>query len=316
MQIYRFYVLSASGDPDNYRYVGVTSTSSVKKRFYGHKYCAMHKEKRGLPVHKWMYKHYSLGEDIIVKEIHTCDESQWRSEEVRLIKEYREAGYDLLNVQEGGEGVITKNMRSLSSIERSIKAHELPVYAIDPGTMNVVYAFESTAKAAKALKIKAKTAIGNVLSGRTKKSHGYYWVYKKDWDKGINKVDTSPKKDISKYKLYKFDFDGNFLIKYESLDQFMLIENIHNPSAVKNAAEECRFYLNSFWSFSEELDHYTCLERYYELKEVSPLGKIIQMYHKQGDVSKRFNLYPSQVCIRIKNHVAFPNGNYIERNKN
>lgn len=65
-KVYKFYVLSTSTDIDNIRYVGVT-TKTVQQRFYGHKYCAMHPEKRGLPVHKWMYKHYQLGEDIIFK---------------------------------------------------------------------------------------------------------------------------------------------------------------------------------------------------------------------------------------------------------
>ena len=111
MQIYRFYVLSASNDPDNYRYLGVTSRQTVKQRFYGHKYCAMHDNKRILPVHKWMYKHYQNNEEILVKEIHTCDKEIWKNEEKRLIKEYRDAGYDLLNIQEGGDGVVSKDMR-------------------------------------------------------------------------------------------------------------------------------------------------------------------------------------------------------------
>lgn len=56
-KIYNFYTLSASSDKNNIRYVGVT-VKSVQERFYGHKYCALHSEKRGLPVHKWMWTHY------------------------------------------------------------------------------------------------------------------------------------------------------------------------------------------------------------------------------------------------------------------
>lgn len=65
-RIYNFYVLSASSDIENVRYVGVT-TKTVQQRFYGHKYCANNEQKRGLPVHKWMYSHYQKGETIIVK---------------------------------------------------------------------------------------------------------------------------------------------------------------------------------------------------------------------------------------------------------
>lgn len=56
-RIYNFYTLSVSTDSENVRYVGVT-TRKVSERFYGHKYCAMHEDKRGLPVHKWMWTHY------------------------------------------------------------------------------------------------------------------------------------------------------------------------------------------------------------------------------------------------------------------
>ena len=48
--IYHFYVLSSTDSPDKIRYVGVTM-QTVEQRFYKHKYCATHLEKRGLPVH-------------------------------------------------------------------------------------------------------------------------------------------------------------------------------------------------------------------------------------------------------------------------
>jgi hypothetical protein len=65
-KIYNFYVLVSENDPENVRYVGVT-TKKVKERFNQHKYCAVHKDKRGLPVHKWMFSKYQKGENILVK---------------------------------------------------------------------------------------------------------------------------------------------------------------------------------------------------------------------------------------------------------
>lgn len=315
MQIYRFYVLSASSEPDNYRYVGVTSRESVEQRFYGHKYCAMHESKRVLPVHKWMYKHYQNGEEILVKEIYSCDKSIWEIEEQRLIKEYKDAGYDLLNVQKGGTGVVTKEMRDIDGITRSASAHEKAIYAIDPKTMKIKYEFDSMVKAAKELNIKAKTAIGNALSGRTKTCAGYYWVYKSDWDSGINKINTSPNKDKALYKLYRFDFNGNFIKKYESLESFMEIENIANASAVKNAARNNTFYLNSFWSFKEDLDYNKCISKFYTIKEVDPNGNIVKFYQNQARVCEMYNFSPSKVCTLIKNHTVLENGNYLEKNK-
>jgi predicted GIY-YIG superfamily endonuclease len=48
---YYFYTLSADSDPNNIRYVGVT-TRLLKQRMYGHRYNATKKEKRNQPVHK------------------------------------------------------------------------------------------------------------------------------------------------------------------------------------------------------------------------------------------------------------------------
>lgn len=313
MQIYRFYVLSASSDPENYRYVGVTSRKTVEQRFYGHKYCAMHENKRVLPVHKWMYKHYQNNEDILVKEIYSCDKSIWKTEEQRLIKEYRDAGYDLLNLQKGGEGVVTKEMRNTNGITRSALAHEKSVYVIDPKTMEIKYEFDSCTKAAIELNIKSKTAIGNVLSGRTKTCNGYYWVYKSDWDAGINKINTSPDKDKALYKLYKFDFNGNFIVKYESLEDFMKKENIRNANAVKTAVKNHNFYLNSFWSFTEDLEYDKCLAKYYTIQEIDANGNVIKKYASQSEVCSIYGISPSSICSCIKQHKSLKNGNYLEK---
>ena len=62
---YYFYTLSTKSDIENIRYIGVT-TRTLKARFSQHKYCALHNEKRGLPVHKWMFKHYQLNDEIII----------------------------------------------------------------------------------------------------------------------------------------------------------------------------------------------------------------------------------------------------------
>lgn len=112
--IYHFYVLSSTDSPDKIRYVGVTM-QTVEQRFYKHKYCATHPEKRGLPVHKWMWSKYEKGLDILVKEIDTCGENDWEDREKYWISKYKKGG-NLLNISEGGKGVIPKNARSKSSI--------------------------------------------------------------------------------------------------------------------------------------------------------------------------------------------------------
>lgn len=127
---YVFYTLSASDDPNNIRYVG-TTCRTVAQRFRGHKYCAMHKEKRGLPVHKWMYSKYEQNLNIIHVQIDSCPESEWEERERYWIKYYKDQGFNLLNIDKGGRGVVTAEMRSKSSIERSIEAKRKPVIALN-----------------------------------------------------------------------------------------------------------------------------------------------------------------------------------------
>lgn len=90
----------------------------------------MHPEKRGLPVHKWMYSKYEKGLDIIVQEIDSCEEKDWQDREKYWISFYKNGG-NLLNISEGGQGVIPKDARTLSSLERSAKAHEKAITLLD-----------------------------------------------------------------------------------------------------------------------------------------------------------------------------------------
>lgn len=71
-KLYYFYTLSSSANSSNIRYVGVT-TCKLSQRLSGHKYCALHKDKRSTPVHKWMFSEYTLGNTIIITRIDTCN---------------------------------------------------------------------------------------------------------------------------------------------------------------------------------------------------------------------------------------------------
>lgn len=312
MRKFLFYRLSTSSDPTNYRYIGVTVTS-IKTRLSGHKYCATHAEKRGLPVHKWMWKHYQLGEKILIEQIFECDESEWEYNETRLIQEYRDAGYDLLNIDKGGHGVITKEKREKSSIQRSIKAHEVPIYAIDPNTMKIWKEFQSSVKAAKYFNFSSHSSINNALNGRTKKSAGYYWVYKHDWDSGINKINTEPNFQKFKNAIYRFDFNGNLIKKYESGKEFERSSEVSNYKTAKNAIKTKKWYLDSFWSDKDHIDIIAYHNAYYNFEEFDSNGKIINKYHTQGEVAKKIEACPSVVCIAIKENKKLPNGNFIRK---
>lgn len=246
---YKFYVLSSSDEPDLVRYVGVTQRESVQHRFYGHKYCATHPEKRGLPVHKWMWSKYENGLDIIVKEIDSCNEGDWESREQYWISIYKEkSGGKLLNISEGGKGVIPKDARTLSSIERSAKAHEKQITLLDKNG-NVVEHCPSAKYAVEKYGI-AKTAIGNVLQGRSKTAKGFYIIETSKYNSpefNIQEFFQNINDSTSRRKLiYRFDLSGKFLengIKSDFHKKYNFDTN-----AILRAINNKTIYKESYWS--------------------------------------------------------------------
>lgn len=247
-KIYHFYVLKSDLDPEQIRYVGVTSTT-INKRFSQHKYCATHPEKCGLPVHKWMSSVYKKGGKIIIEKIDECLEEEWETKEVTLIKMYKDLGFRLLNLDKGGKGVVTKEKRTKSSLERSGEAHRKPVIAL---TLKGEFfkEFESVTKAAEYFNHKHTTNISSVLNGFTKSAYGYLWVYKECYNPDETKIYS--KKQIG-LKLYQFDFEGNLIHSYNSKSE--AIQSIPcDHKSLDRAIDEKRNFKGFYWSLNDTID--------------------------------------------------------------
>lgn len=79
-----------------------------------------------------------------------------------------------MNVDEGGKGVISKEKRSIDSIERSRIAHYKKIVLFNKEE-ELVEICESCKYAVEKYNLN-RTSIGNVLSGRTKTVNNYYVV--------------------------------------------------------------------------------------------------------------------------------------------
>lgn len=261
-KVYRFYTLSASDSPHDIRYVGVT-TKTVKQRFYHHKYCAMHDEKRGLPVHKWMYSKYNQGLDIIFNEIDSCNESLWEQKEQELIKQYSEK-FDLLNLDKGGNGVITLEKRTKSSIQRSIEGHYKKIVLFNKNE-ELIAICESCKEAVEKYGCN-KTAIGNVLKRRANTCNGYYIVTFEEY----NSPDFSIKEHIQsltdrtiKHKLlYQYDLEGN-LIKLWNSQSEVKKELGYDVGGINRAIKNKKIFKNSYWTNTNTID-ISEFEKYYK----------------------------------------------------
>lgn len=98
------YALSLQSDPTNYRYIGRTS-KSLRRRLSAHKSAA--KKGSKTYVYRWIRKSLAIGETILITPLEenlTYEESGFR--EIFYIKEFRELGYNLTNLTDGGDGAL------------------------------------------------------------------------------------------------------------------------------------------------------------------------------------------------------------------
>ena len=295
---YLFYVLTSDIAPEEIRYVGVT-TQTLSRRFIQHKYCATHPEKRGLPVHKWMYSVYSKGGKINITQIDECGESEWEEREQSLISKYREQGCRLLNIDKGGKGVITAEKRSIDSITRSTNAHKVPITAFNlDGTK--YKDFDSIVEAARELGGKS-TNIGSVLNGWSKSACGYMWKYKTD----ETNINTYEKESIG-IKVYQFDLEGNFIKEFSSKKEVADSLGVKSQKALTRAISNRTCYKRSFWSTDRNANNFISPFKYI-VKWDNEVVKVIE----QKEIAKLIGMSLSFVNQRLQHNSSFIHNKYI-----
>lgn len=91
----------ASSENGRLRYIGQT-VNQLKKRINGH-ICYANKYGKSA-IQKWIVSVLDKGFEIIGWII--CPKAIWNITEIETIKQYRELGFDLLNLTDGGEGTL------------------------------------------------------------------------------------------------------------------------------------------------------------------------------------------------------------------
>lgn len=298
MKIYNFYTLSSSENPEEIRYIG-TTTKTVQQRFYHHKYNALHSNRRSTPVSKWIYSVYQSGYDIIINKIYECSESEWEDTEVRLISEYKQK-YNLLNIQKGGVGVYTKEMRNDSGIFRSILAHQTKIVILN-NDFKLIKVFDSCKECAQYLNV-VHTAIGNVLSGRSRQCKGYYILKYNDYIKikDIKSYILNNHFSYIKNAIYCFDLKGNLIKKYtcsEANNEGYNFKTLLKHSKNKTA------YNNYYWSLSSIINIQEYKDGYkYKVGE--------KYYNSQTQIAKEYNMTPRQISRYFTKQIPI-NNQYI-----
>lgn len=195
-----------------------------------------------------MWSKYQQGLDIIVKEIDSCDELEWEDREKYWISYYNSGG-KLLNISEGGKGVIPKEARSKSSIQRSAEGHFKPITLLTKEG-EVVENCPSITYAVEKYNL-SKTSIGNVLSGRSKSTGGYYVILTSEF--------TSPEFDISNFlqklndskkvkkSVYRYNLDGSLIEVQSSKQEYSNLYKF-DRGAISRAINNKSIYKDNYWS--------------------------------------------------------------------
>ena len=196
---------------------------------------------------------YDQNKKVVPVEIGQCSEDNWEETEQSFIKEYKEKGYELLNIDKGGRGVVTKEKRSKSSLERCGEKHRKPVIAFNlDGSFSKEY--NSITIATESFGGNDITNIINVLSGTAKSAYGYLWKYKKDCTDDIIK-NGIPQYKVSRHskKIYQFNFAGDLIKIYDAIID--IIDELGGSyNGIRSAINKKKVYNNTYWSYCNTIN--------------------------------------------------------------
>lgn len=312
---YVFYTLSSEEDIDNIRYIGVTCRN-LKARLSQHKYTAKNPDKRTTPVSKWIYKLQKQNVNIVIKQIDECLEDTWEDKEIELIAAYKNK-FKLLNVDEGGKGVITIEKRNKSGLKRSAEAHEIPIVQLDLKG-EYIKTFKSIMAATKEMGLSSKSAISNVLNGRSKTSCGFYWVYEKDFIKNNYTLSkrVSPKESKG-IKHYQYCPDTYKLIKVYLSQREVLYEIFgmnSNATSLIKAIKNKTCWHDYFWTTEETFNFDDFFDNRYKILEIDNDSKIIRKFKSNKEAAFYFKKGESTISNYIRNKTKTKNNTYLIKN--
>jgi hypothetical protein len=247
--LYNIYTLSSNVEPNNIRYVGVT-VNNLQIRFAQHKYNALHN--KSTKVSKWMYKNLKNNNQILIRLLETVEEDVWSLTEKYWISQFKTWGFSLLNIQEGGEGVMLKNRRNVTGLQASIDAHKISVVQLDK-KLNLIKIYNSITEAAESLSIKHHTSISNILNKKRRTAYGYSWVtldyYNSENYKNYTNKKTFERCYSNKYYCYNKTkkLIQIFPTKASVLNK-MLKNARSNGDGLDNAVKNKTLWHNYYWS--------------------------------------------------------------------
>lgn len=262
---YKVYALAPKSDPENIRYVGQT-IQTLRRRLIDHK-----TGKTGPYTNNWVQSVLSAGDDVIIIELERHQEHLPEREKY-WIKKYKNLGYRLTNLTEGGEGVVGKKiykpkrreptpfmtatpeqraewMKTSSETKRKNRHRKnlKKVYLIDEKG-NILDEFRNTYEAAEKTKIDYHS-ISSVCNRRKRGTDNTLFGLRFTYDPNLQFIDKyeQQKRYSKKKEVLCVNIETDNITKYESITKACENIGIHRDS-VTNSLKHSR-WIGGKWKF-------------------------------------------------------------------
>ena len=153
------------------RYVGKT-VKTLSQRLTGHIYSS---KKESNHRANWIKSLLRVGRKPLIEYLDICSWDESQKLEIYWISQFISWGFNLINLTEGGEGNLGRNI-SVENKRKLLIANRREVYQYDREG-NFIRSFSSITEAAKYLKMKNSGKISLCASGKRRLSGGYRWSY-------------------------------------------------------------------------------------------------------------------------------------------
>lgn len=317
-KVYKMYSLK-NPITNEIRYIGITSVR-LNARLSQHIYTGKNERKRNTPVSKWIYSLLKQDLKPVIELLDICEEVDWEWIEKYWIEQFKQWGFRLLNLREGGTGIITSEQRRKDGLQRSAEGHYIKIVRLDTSG-NLIKIYNSIKEASIELDV-VDSAIGNSISGRSALCANSYWVHLDKYNSG-NYILRKPMEfgEHSRTKVYCYDLNFNLIKIFDSLSlvkEFIYKNKRSNSDGLMKAINNKTSWKNYFFSYISIInkEDYTIIEKFH-LEEYDENNKVIEKFTSLKEAGKKFNLDTSTMCQYCKNNTRTKNNTFIRKiNKN
>ena len=288
-------------------YVGQTK-SNKETRLYSH--LKQTRDGSKLPIYCAIRKYGK--ENFLIETIEYCEESQLNEKEEYWIKELNTLCHDGYNIRSGGRGKQPEDLKL--RIRESLKSRRKPVIQFNPETGEIINEFVSLNETGRQLGI-AVPNLEKCTKNYTKKTNdGFGFIYKKDYEKLIDKseliMDGYRKIGRRGKAVFGIDKKGN-KIEFDFMDNAAKHIGCQYATIIDHIKNGIR-YKGYIWNYKKDENSDECKIKMHEAleNEEPPIlqfnpktGKIINEFDDRIDAGKKLGIRCGLIHLCTKDYI-------------